>query len=286
MVLKALLDTLDGLSDSDQAHYKKITTGVNTGKFQADITPVSGKGSDGKDWSLSLDDVGGLRKSLEDRRAKHETAQSLLDTFKDSEGKMLDPKAFADATTKLAAMEGMVDKDKVEEIVKGRMVEHQKKFDTDLSTMTGDRDKRVKQLHNVVIRGSALVAISKLAPKGVKMLLPHVMERLGINDKGEMPTAFVIGENGNPRISLKPGSGSEDLMQPDELVEEMGRETEFAPAFPGSGKTGTGAPPETGGALGEGGAVTLTREQASDVPTYQKARAEADKLGVPLVTTD
>jgi hypothetical protein len=283
MALKALLDSLEGLSDSDQAHYSKVSSGVHAGKFRADITAVSGE-KDGKKWSLSLDDVGGLRSSLEDRRGKHEKAQALLDKLKDADGNVLDAKKYSEAITKLASLEGAVDKDKVEEIVKSRLVEREKKFNHDVA----ERDAKIatvtKQLSNVVVRGSAISALlnAKIPSEQVELLLPHVVERLGINSKGEMPTAFVKGENGNARISLKSGAGSEDLMQPDELVEEMSTMSAFAPAFPGSGQSGSGAPASSGGASGVGGAVKLTRDEASQPKRYQAAKAEAAKRGVPL----
>ena len=281
MALTALLDNIDSLSESDQRHYEKVGEGVHSGKFRAVITPVSGE-TGGKKWSLSLDDVGGIRQSLEDRKAKHETAQRLLDTFKGEDGELLDPASMADALVRLESLKDAVGKDKVEAIVVERIGEYRKKFATDLATRDTTLAKQTKQLHKVVVQGAALAALAKAAPEQVEILLPHVLQRLGIDDKAEIPTHFVIGENGNPRFSLKAGAGPEDLMQADELVAEMGLMPAFAPAFPSSERTGTGAPASSGGALGANGAVTLTREQAQDPATYQKAKAEAAKRNVPF----
>lgn len=279
MALKALLDSLDGLSESDQAHYSKVTEGNAAGKFRLGVDSVDG---------LALGHIDGMRTTLEDRKAKHEKASKQLDGYRDADGNLIDPKSFTDLKAKLESMKGMVDKDKVETIVKDRIVEHQKKFDTQIEKLNTSLATKNKQLSNVVVKGAAIAAIVRagIEAKQVDLLLPHVEQQLGYDDKGDTPKAFVIGANGNPRISMIPGSGHEDLMQPEELLAEMKDNPTFAPAFPGSGKSGTGAPSSSGGPSGQTGAVTLTRKEASDVPTYQRARAEADKRGVPLVTSD
>jgi len=282
--LKTLLDAIDGLIETDQAHYTKITEGPLAGKFLLAAEPVSGQGTDGKKFSFAIEDVGGMRTSLEDRRAKHEAAKTLLEGLRDSDGKLPDLTEIAALRTKITTMDGMVDKDKVEALVKERMVEHQKKFDKELAGSNTALTESKKQLSNVVVRGAAIAAIAE--HKGnQELLLPHVMRRLGISEKGDMPMAFVKGENDNARISLKPGAGHDDLMQPDELVEEMKGQDVFSSAFDGSGNSGTGSnSTSSSSGAGGGGVVKLSREDARDPVKYQAAKKEAADRKVQLVT--
>lgn len=130
---------------------------------------------------------------------------------------------------------------------------------------------------------NSVVDTAIAAHEGIPALLkPLLLSRVKLEEDGDTWKRTITGDNGQPMLSRKPGSLTEN-MDLDEYVGMLKSKPEFAGAFKGSGSSGGGS---SNGANGNGannkgaaGAVTLTKTQANDVRLYREARARAEKLG-------
>lgn len=193
----------------------------------------------------AVEDVAGLRRTVETTRGERDGFKADLKTF---EG--LDVTEYQ----RLMAKKKEIDEwdPTNDDAFKTRLEEAnatwQTKYDTDLGAekKRGDESDVKYKMH---LRTSAAIeALSKHAPKGVTVLLPHLLNKLGVyeNENGK-EVVWVVGKDGRPKITQK--AGQQGNMTPEELVLAMKELEEFAPNFPGTGASGGGA---TGGGTGKG----------------------------------
>lgn len=239
MALKALLESLDGLSEDVKAEY----TETDGGKFRLEVEAVDG---------LALEDVKGLKSTLGKMKRRADDADVKLRAFGD-----LDPVRAAEAMAQigeLAGLDTVAAADK-RAALKVAALKRQigEKHAAELKT-AGDRiDGLTAQLATVMIDQAATKAIGDR--KGsIDLLLPHVraLSRLRTDDDGALYVE-VVDENGIPRI----GDSNGGAMTIDQFVESMRQSDLFARAFDGSGASGGGAPGNPGGPAGRGGAKTV-----------------------------
>lgn len=107
-----------------------------------------------------------------------------------------------------------------------------------------------KALDTHLVDGQAAAAIAEAKGSSV-LLLPHVRAHVRVvEESGEFVTRVVDAE-GEPRMNGKGG-----YMTPADLVAELKKKSEFAPAFASSGASGGGMPPGKGGSGNGAGNLT------------------------------
>ena len=213
---------------------------------------------DGKDQTWSLDNVGGLKNELADRKERHQKSQARVEelektiTGKDEE---LDKLRNAKPDEKVAAAH----KAEIDQL-KTKHSDELKKRDEREGVLTGAVDKHARR---AAVR-RALAKHTKDAD-AAELMLPHVMSQTDmIEEDGEF-VVIVKGKDGNPRISMKENSGT-DRMTVDELVgTEMAKDKRFALAFPGSGAAGSGS---SGTGSARGGSVDTSKMSPEEKVAY------------------
>jgi len=229
---------------------------------QSDSKPDSGGAGASDETSATLK---ALRSKLD---SVYKERNELLKRFGD-----LDPEAAR------AALQAQADREKADAEKKGEWErlrtklaeEHGKELEKERATAARLRSALERQ----IVRAEAVRAIA--AAKGdPDLLLPHVLASVEVVEEGDEFVARVLDpkERGKHRFDSKG-----EYMTISELVTADLRER-FPRAFEGSGTGGSGA---TGSAGSEGGgAIVLSLDQAKDPATYRRAKAEAEKRGVPL----
>lgn len=265
MSLQAILkqEAFDALSDSLKSEYKKQQDGT----FLLDVTPVN---------DFALENVKGLKTALSSERS---TREELEKKFKAFDGLEVDK--AREALRKVEEMASWKPEDKVKEqieAIKNQLIEKHK---GELGARDGSIQSLNKQLEKVLIDAESVKAISENKGSS-KLLLPHVrgFTRMKKLDNGEFAVE-VIDEKGQARIS--PTSGSTAPMSISELIAEMKTQDAFAPAFEGSGASGSGARP---GFNGGAKVHTISAAESKDPARYRTAKAEAEKAGVQLQIAD
>lgn len=263
MSLKAVLTTLDGVGDDIKKLYVE-----KDGKFILDVESVAG-------WSL--EDVGSLKSALAKER---NSAREL----KDAIGKLGDvkPDDVASMVTELDRLRKAKPGDLEAETVKSHIKQLTDKHTKEVTT----RDERIKSIMSQLERTLKTEAATRaIAEKkaSVPLLLPIVERQIRMRElqDGRFVTE-IVDDSGNPRITSR--SGSQDPMTLSELIEEMSKVDTYAPAFPGSGASGSGSPGSSGGS--KNGAYTLSGADARDPAKYRAAKAAAEKAGVPLEVSE
>lgn len=259
MALKAIL------SKDDHAKLAPALQGEYTekdGKFFLSVETVDGYG---------IDDVARVKGALEKERNLRESAEKKLQAFSD-----IDPAKAREALGKLDEIAKWNPDEKTREAVAAQIKKQEEAFTAKLSEATKRGDLFEKKFRDTLIRNEAMAAIAQTGGN-VDLLSPIVMGRLGVLSENGSDAVVVLGDDGSPRISGKPGNLGR--MSVAEYVSSMAEDKRFAAAFAGSGPTGAGSRP-AGGA--SGGAVRLSLADARDAGKYAAARAQAEKSGVPL----
>lgn len=227
MALKAVLANLDGLSAEVAKEYVQ-----RDGKFFLDVTAVDG---------VELSDVTGLKKALSTERTARETAERSLGSFKD-----IDPTKAKDALAKVAEMANWNPEKEVAEKIRAREEQLIKKHGETTAQFEARIKRITKQLEGNLVIAAATKALAD-AQGSVALLLPHVQRftRMRELEDGRF-VVEVLDESGNVRI----GDTHGNPMTIPQLVDEMKNNEQYAPAFKGTGSTGSGGngggtPPKT-----------------------------------------
>lgn len=150
--------------------------------------------------------------------------------------------------------------------------------------LTAEQEKAkmaTERLFKTLKENAATQAIAKHKGR-VAPLLPHVMSKLDVVEK-DGDYVVVVKDGKDARYSTKKPT---DFMPVDELVEtDFLKSDDFMGLFEGKGHSGSGAQGGSNG-RGNGGAITINREDAKDHSKYVAAKAEAQKAGVPLQVVD
>ena len=260
MTLKAILSSLDGLSESVAANYT-----AQDGRFFLQVEPVDGH---------SLEDDAGLKSSLSKERANVKTLQGTLQDF---EG--LDAVAARDALGKMSEMATWTPEDKVREQIEAREKTITAKHAAEMEKSASDANGLRSQLEQQLIRNAAIEAITKLNGN-VDLLLPHIESQTRMDMVAGKYVAQVVDDSGTPRVSMAPGSV--DGMTIDELVNSMRDSESYSPAFAGTGATGSGAAGSTSAGSGGAGTRKLTWDEAHNPSAYRAAKEAAESAGSNL----
>jgi len=229
MALKARLDSLDTLDDSQKGFYKPAGEEEGSG-YVLDVEPVG---------DYALEDVGGLRRALETQSSKRAEAREALERWEKldrpldqlqrdlgelEELRKIDPDKEAEklADTKVKARIEEIQSRATEEItgLKGR-----------IEKMTGFMERR--------LRTDVAERLIKEAGGEPELLMPIVERETRIRWADEdVPVVEVLNKDGAPRI--KDAQTGAQMGLPD-LIEEMKSRSTLAGAFKGLGAEGSGA---------------------------------------------
>lgn len=236
MALAAIIDNLDSVAENIRPEYKPAPGGKG---FILDVTPVG---------TVSLEDVGNLKKALTTERAAAKQASEKLKLF---EG--IDPEAARGALEKVSELGNLTLDQKVEQQLKIREQQLEQKHKTSVDKLSGELKEATGQLEKNLVTSVATTALA--AKKGsVELLLPHVKSQTRMRKiDGVGYVTEILDSQGNPRIS--PSSGSTALMTIEELVDEMSASDAYSRAFDASGATGSGATTATNGSSAANSAV-------------------------------
>jgi len=151
-----------------------------------------------------------------------------------------------------------------------------KTHSTELEKATGRTKKVEGKLYDVLAKNEAVAAI--IAAGGdPKILLPHVLPALKVEEVDEDFVARVVDAKGKPRIA----DGQATPMTIAQLVDEFKADESFGVAFKPRDANGTGSR-NSDGSPRNSGAVVISKEDAKDVQKYRAAKERAEKAGVPF----
>ena len=223
------------LSDALKAEYAKGNgeSGRDPKLYYLDVTPAQG-------WAL--EDVAGLKHTLGEIKEERGKLRQKLQAFTDENGEPLEPSAARDAVAKLDEIKNWSPDERVKESIKAQVAQVEEKYAGEKGTLEAQLEQRTSQIHRLLVDNAAREALSgfDLVKGGADLLMPHIRERVSVveaEDTKEL-VARVVDSKGTPRISMK--TGDTGFMDVAELVGIMRDEDSFAPAFAGSGASGTG----------------------------------------------
>ena len=247
-------------------------------EIQAEYLPLEGqdgmfllstKGTEVAGATYALEDVTGLRSSLQAARGERDTAQALAKTF---DG--VDLAEHKRLTTKKAEIDAWdpSNDDATTQRLEEQNASWQTKYDTDLGAATVKAEDSDERYKTYLKKAYATEAIGKIDSKLIAVLLPHVLQRLEVYSTADsnVDAVWVRGDNGKAQITSK--AGSTGNMSAGELLEKMKDDPDFIGVFPGTGATGSGA---TGSSKGTGTGGGLSTDGMS--PTQKLAAARREK---------
>ena len=222
MAIRARLDTeaYKELGEAVQALYKADPE--SEGEYVLDVEPVDGFG---------LANTDKLKSALQSERATVSELKRAAKRLKELEDAGI--KEPADAQ-KLSANATQV----------------REQFEAKLAEAAKEREALANELN----RSKLTSAVRDALPAGTrtKLLMPHLMERVGVLEDGSIA---VMDEKGNPLPSAKLDSA--DPMRVDEYIEKLRHDDEYGACFPPTESSGSGTSRSNGKA---------TRTEAPDSP--------------------
>jgi hypothetical protein len=267
MAFKARYETKEAAPEWLREHLRQIPDGKHRGKWIPDVESEDG---------FALDDIKGLKGSLESERAAREKHESDLRALREAIGDV-DITEARKALDRMKKSGGDLSKDEaVQALIATATGELKTKLETDVKKATDRAAKLEGSVRKLVIRNALHEAITK-AKGNAELLMPHAEAHADVDGlDGDNPRLVFLGEDGKTkRLSLK--SGDNGLMGADEFVQTF-LVPKFPPAFAGPGTTGSGAGGH-GAPSSTTGRIVLTREQAKNPQAYQRAKDAAAKTG-------
>lgn len=230
MALKARLSKDDHakLAAVLQAEYK-----ADGGGFVLDVTP---------DGDLSLHSSENLKKAIENERTGSEELKKKLAAFGD-----LDPNEAREAVKNKTVYKGGADE---------RLTAAEAKWRSDFDAAKAKHETERGGLQGY-IRKTLVAAAIKDAKGNDRLLLPHVLPRVGVAPKGDDFEVFIADEAGKPVMTKVQGSAGN--MTVAEYLASLRADDAFRGAFFSDQKPGNGSPAGGGGGGGGGEPTTVAR---------------------------
>lgn len=197
MGLKYKVKSIDSLDDAIKGLYTE-----KDGEFVLSI-----------DGLPRLDEVEGLKAKVDELLTEAKIAKK---NAKDAE------KKAADAAREKAEKDGDID---------ALNASWQKKYDTDIGSVSSERDGYLNMLTKEKVHSKAVELATTLAvPGSAKVLLPHIESRLAMQVKNGEAELVIKGEDGKP-----------SALTLEELGKELSTNEAFAPIIVASNASGSGA---------------------------------------------
>lgn len=202
------------------------------GRFVLDVTP---------DGDFSLHSSENLKKAIENERQGSEELKKKLALFGD-----LDPNEAREAVKNKTVYKGGADE---------RLTAAEAKWKADFDAAKAKHETERGGLQGY-IRKTLVAAAIKDAKGNDRLLLPHVLPRVGVASKGDDFEVFIADESGKPVMTKVQGSAGN--MTVAEYLASLRADDAFKGAFYSDQKPGNGSPPGGGGG-GGGGPTTVAR---------------------------
>lgn len=235
VALKAILGSIDEVSEAHRPLYREVTEGDAKGKFVLDVEPTGG---------LTLENTTGLRNTVSNLRAQVQAKDGELTDWKQKVGD-IDLDAAKAALEKVKTGKAGPD---VKDAVDNALRESAAKYDKIIGGKDAELAAITAAVNSLAVMAPAALAIKKLGGD-VDLLLPHVqsaveIERVDQEGKSPQFVPRIKAPTGGFRLSEK----SQDPMTLEEFV-SGDLKNRFPAAFPGSGSSGGGS---TGGGTRNG----------------------------------
>lgn len=237
--------------------------------------------------SFSLEDIGGLKKTLADWKSKAEKRAEQLAAFDGIDA--ASAKSALEKAKQYTDIEGMKDEKlkaqakAIEEQLEAKYQKELEKLRTENKAGQAALEKAISDHGQSYLRSEALrcFGANKVIPDFQDVMLDKVRAVTRVKPDGNGGFKVeVLHPDGTPRITNK--QNSTDPMTLDELI---GTEFRNSPAlsvcYEGTNASGSGAGGSTG-RMATGGRHVISRADAADASKYRAARAAAEKAGVPL----
>jgi hypothetical protein len=274
MALKAVVESLDGLSDEIKALYKE----AGDGKFFLQVQPAEGYG---------LEDVTKLKSTIQALRKNNNDARKAIAPFtvdgstpkgeRPGEWELLSGDDVREGLRIQGEMENWDPEKKADEKFGSLKRQLEEKHAKEINGREAKIKSMLRQLEKTMIDAAAIKAISEKTkiPGAVELLLPHVRNQARLREvdgKFRVGVLDPIDPDGAFRPTLKEGTGD---MSISELVDEMSANPTYAAVFSGTGAAGSGA----SGGTGHRSSGGMSTEELLKLPPEERI-AVGRKLGM------
>lgn len=232
-------DALNALPEAIRSEYAKQEDGSFILKMELPDGMEIGNGSG----------TAQLKVALNAERKKRAELEKIAEAYKG-----IDPEEAKDALAKRDEYDSKnIDKDKeFNRKLEAMRTQIVSAHETEKKTIVDKNTKMDKYLRKVLVDDAATNALAKAGVKNLKLITPHMRERLRVVEENGDYRVVTLDDNGDPAID---GTGMNPGM--DWLVKQMVEQ--FPEAFPGTGRTGSGATGSTGNAGPSG--TTMRRSE-------------------------
>lgn len=199
-------------------------------------------------------DLAGLKTTVNTLRQERKKAEDDLEKLRG----LGDPEKARAALAKVQELEEQEAKKAGEwDKLKLQMQERHKQETTDLSQQIKDRDAEIERLV-VDARINEALADPKLGVISPVAIFPHVKQRVKAQKENGQWVPLVHDGKGGPVVQ----DGAGNPMTIPGLIEDMRKNTSFAPLFASRSTGGSGTPPNGSSAGGDGGPKKIKKSDA------------------------
>jgi hypothetical protein len=264
----------DGLTGT--VELKSLYAQQENGMFRLDVESVNG---------VALEDVTGLKSSLSKTLDREKLANKQK---KEIEAKFdgIEPDKAREAIAKLEEFASGKFDDKGKAQIEAAVNQFKDKSAKEAEVLKKEIEKQKTEAEKwkaaAVKKTTSTEINGAIAKAGANPNLSYYLETVTKPELQEDGTVKLIIYDKQGNVKLTNKSGSVEPMTIEEHVAELKGIDSFAAFFPGTGASGSGATGGTGGYKPKSGVINISREDAKNPVAYRKARAEAEKAGVPL----
>jgi hypothetical protein len=228
MSLKALLDSLEGLTDEVKPLYKPIGEGEFKGKFVLDVEAANG---------FTLENVEGLKNAFTATKTELESARAAVEGFKGlnanavrNQLKELDRLKKIDPETEAGRLAQEQINSKVEELTS--------KHERETKKLSDRNDFLAKEVDRLLLEAEARASILK--HKGVpELLLEKVLKYGRVKEVNGHFETQIVNASGDQDFSIRDGKAVPSTFE--DVVAKLKADAVYGRAFEASGRTGSGA---------------------------------------------
>ena len=249
--------------------------------------------ADDGSWVFDVDgpgeqDIAKLQQALKQEREHRTTATKRLGEYEEKY-REIDPDAAKEALEKVNQLEEerLVAEKKFEELAERRWKNKVQQLEDQIKQAQAEMEKRDMVVGQWKTKYSELAITEQLKqealaqgvdPKKLKFLLHEARQPWQLDDQ-DQPVPLERGENGEQRPLY--GADPNRPMTMAEQIEMLTKENPWFLLPSGGGGTRNNAAGQTNGQQ-----ILLSRAQAKDIRTFERAMQRSEETGMPVVYTD